>query len=196
MTDINPLNYVRGPVRLWIGAFGVTEPAQTNAALIADPGAGWTFLGATQGGCTWDDEQTVTGTRADQVVDEIGARITARKTTAVMNLLEATLANLAFALNSFGTTTQPGAGISVYTPGQMTSGSVPSYSALLLDGQAPQLTGGGAARRRVIFRKVLNTSAKVGQQYDPTKDALIPVTVQAYYVSSSIDPYVVMDQTS
>jgi hypothetical protein len=48
----------------------------------------------------------------------------------------------------------------------------------------------------VIFRKVLNTSAKISQDYDPTKDALLAVTMQCYYVSSSISPYVVMDQTS
>jgi len=196
MTDINPLNYVRGPARIWRGAFGVTEPAQTNSALIADPGAGWTFVGATEGGASWEDDQTVSGTRADQVIDEIGARVTARKTMLTASLLEATLANLALALNNFGTTTQPASGISVYDPGQFTAGDIPAYSAILIDGWAPQISGGGKARRRVIFRKVLNTSAKISQDYDPTKDALLAVTMQCYYVSSSISPYVVMDQTS
>lgn len=195
MTDINPLNAVRGPARIWVGAFGVTEPAQTNAALIADPGTGWTFVGATQGGATWEDDQTVDDTVADQVIDPIGGRVVKRKVQATFSMLEATLANLAWALNKFGTTTV-GTGITTYDPGQYTAGDIPAYAAVLIDGQAPQITGGGKARRRVIFRKVMNTSAKVSQDYDPTKDTLIPVTAQCYYVSSSISPYVVMDQTS
>lgn len=196
MTDINPLNYVRGPARLWVGAFGATEPAQTNATLIADPGTGWTFVGATEGGASWEDDQTVSGTRADQVVDEIGARVTARKTSVTFSMLEATLANLALALNNFGSVTQPASGISVYDPGQMTAGDIPSYAAILVDGWAPQVAGGGKARRRAIFRKVLNTGAKVMQEYDPTKDALLAATFQCYYVTSTISPYIVMDQTT
>lgn len=196
MTDINPLNYVRGEARIWVAQFGATEPAATNAALVADPDSGvWTPVGATQGGCSWDDEQTVTDTEADQVPIAIGGRITKRKITVTFSMLEPTLANLIVALNRFGTTTV-GTGITTFSPGQMTAGSIPSYSAILVDGWAPQLAGGGAARRRAIFRKVLNTSAKVGQEYDPGKDALIPVTASCYYVSSSIDPYVVMDQTA
>lgn len=196
MTDINALNTVRGPARIWAGVLGATEPAQTNAALIADPATGWTFVGATQGGASWEDDQTVTGTRADQVIDEIGGRVTARKTMATFSLLEETLANLALLLNRFGTTTQPASGISVYDPGQFTAGDIPTYSAILIDGWAPQVAGGGKARRRVIFRKVLNTSSKVTQEYDPTKDALLAASFQCYYVTSTISPYIVMDQTS
>lgn len=195
MTDINPLNYVRGPARIWVGAFGATEPAQTNAALEADPGDGWRFTGATQKGVTWEDDQTVTGTRADQVVDEIGGRVTARKTLVTLSMLEETLDNLDLALNHFGTIT-PGDGITVYEPGQMTAGDIPEYSAILVDGWAPQLPGGGAARRRAIFRKVMNTSGKVAQAYDPDNDALLACTFQCYYVSASIRPWVAMDQTS
>jgi len=189
-------NTVRGPANIWIGAFGVTEPAQTNSALIADPGAGWTSVGLMQDGVTWEDDQTVSGTRADQVIDEIGARVTARKTMVTFNLLEPTLARLAIALNNFGTVTSPASGISVYDPGQFTAGSIPSYSAILVDGWAPQLAGGGAARRRAIFRKCMNTSAKVSMVADPTKDAVWALSLQCYFVSSSISPYIVMDQTS
>lgn len=188
-------NTVRGPANIWVGAFGVTEPAQSNAALIADPGAGWTSVGLTEGGVTWDDEQTVSGTRADQVIDEIGGRITARKTMVTFNLLEPTLARLLIALNNFGTVTT-GTGITTYDPGQFTAGSIPAYTAILVDGWAPQLSGGGAARRRAIFRKVLNTNAKVEAVYDPTKDGVWAFSGQCYFVSSSISPYIVMDQTA
>jgi len=189
-------NTVRGPAYIWVGAFGVTEPAQTNSALIADPGAGWTSIGLTEGGVSWDDDQTVSGTRADQVVDEIGGRVTARKTMVTFNMLEPTLARLAIALNNFGTVTTPASGISVYDPGQYTAGSIPAYSAILVDGWAPQIAGGGAARRRAIFRKVLNTNSKVEAVSDPTKDGVWAFSGQCYFVSTSISPYVVMDQTA
>lgn len=188
-------NTVRGPANIWAGIFGVAEPADTNAALIADPGAGWTSIGLTEGGVTWDDDQTVSGTRADQVIDEIGARVTARKTMVTFNLLEPTLARLQIALNNFGTLTV-GSGITTYDPGQYTAGSIPTYSAILVDGWAPQISGGGAARRRAIFRKVLNTNAKVEAVNDPTKDGVWAFSGQCYFVSSSISPYIVMDQTS
>jgi hypothetical protein len=195
MATIVANNTVRGPANVWYGAFGVTEPASTNSALIADPSTGWTFIGATEGGVSWDDEQTVSGTRADQVVDEIGARITARKVVVTFNMLEPTLARLVVALNNFGTTT-PGTGITTYDPGQMTAGSIPTYSAILVDGWAPQISGGGAAKRRAIFRKVMNTNAKVEAVYDPTKDGVWAFAGQCYYVSSTVSPYVVMDQTA
>lgn len=189
-------NAVKGPANIWVGTFGVTEPASTNSALIADPGAGWTSIGLTEGGVSWEDDQTVSGTRADQVLDEIGARVTARKTMVTFNLLEPTLARLAIALNNFGSVTTPASGINVYDPGQPNAGSIPVYSAILVDGWAPQISGGGAARRRAIFRKVLNTNAKVEHVYDPTKDTVLAFSCQCYFVSSTISPYVVMDQTS
>lgn len=192
---INPLNYIKGEAYVWVGTLGAAEPAQTNAALVADPGAGWTFIGATQGGVSWDDSDTISDTIADQVIDPIGGRVTARKTTLTFNLLEPTLARLAIALNNYGSVTTPASGISVFDPGQPTAGSIPSYNAYLIDGQAPQVPGGGKARRRAIFRKVLN-APKVTTAADPTKDTVLAISASCYYVSSSISPYIVMDQTA
>lgn len=189
-------NTVRGPANVWVGVFGVTEPAQTNSALIADPSTGWTSIGLTTGGVTWDDDQTVSDTEADQVIDSIGGRVTKRKTMVTFNMEEPTLARLAIALNNFGTVSTPGSGISVYDPGQFNAGNIPSYTAILVDGWAPQIAGGGAARRRAIFRKVLNTGSKVEAVYDPTKDGQWAFSGQCYFVSNSISPYVVMDQTA
>lgn len=192
---INPLNTIKGEAYVWVGAFGVTEPAQTNAALVADPGAGWTFIGATQGGVSWDDTDTISDTTADQVIDPIGGRVTARKTTLMFNLLEPTLARLAIALNSFGAVTTPASGVSLFDPGQPTAGSIPSYSAYLIDGWAPQISGGGRARRRGIFRKVLN-QPKITAASDPTKDQVLAISAQCYFVSNSLSPYIILDQTS
>lgn len=192
---INPLNTIKGPANIWVAAFGTTEPAQTQPALIADPGAGWTFVGATQGGISWEDDQTVTDTAADQVIDDIGGRVTKRKIIVTLNLLEPTLANLAIALNRFGTT-NVGTGITTYTPGQYNAGSIPAYSAILVDGQAPQIAGGGQARRRLIVRKTLNQNGKVSLDSDPQKDQMIAASFKSYFVSPSLDPYIVMDQTA
>jgi hypothetical protein len=194
MTDINPANAVKGPCRIWVGAFGVTEPALSNAALIADPSTGWTFCGATSGGATWEIAETVTKTIADQAIDPIMGRVTARTITLTTNLLESTMANLALALNSLGTTTV-GTGITSMTAGQPNAATPLGYVAVLFDGWAPLLPGGGAARRRAIFRKCLN-DPKVQQIADPVKDGMFALSMSAFYVSSTIDPFIVEDQTA
>lgn len=195
---LSPLKTIRGPANLWYAPFGTTEPAATNAALIQDPSvanAAWTFLGATQGGVSWIDDDTIEDTIADQVPVPLGGSLTKSITTVTFNLLEATLANLQIALNGLGTL-NPGTGITTYTPGQANAGSILTYGAIIVDGQAPQLPGGGQARRRGIFRKLLNNGGKVTIASDPSKNALIPVTFQCYYVSNSIDRYFIQDQTA
>lgn len=195
MSTPNPLNSVRGPANVWVASFGATEPAQTNAALIADPSSPWTFIGTTQGGVSWADQQTVEETDADQLVDSIGGHVTKRKTIMTFNMLEVTVANLAVALNNFGTV-NVGTGITVYDPGSYDGGSIPTYSAILVDGQAPQVPGGGKARRRTVFRKVMNTGAKVEQVDDSTKDKVFAFSGECFWVSTSLRPWIMMDQTA
>src|SRR5436309_13023027 len=113
----NGNNAVQGPINLWYGIFGVTEPAQTNAALIADPGAGWTFGGGTKGGCSWEIDHTYSEITFDQQIDPQGARVTGRSGMATFNAGEATLAMLQLAMNNLGSITV-GSGISIYNPGQ------------------------------------------------------------------------------
>lgn len=191
---INPSNKIMGPFNVWTGAFGVTEPAQTNAALIADPGSGWTFAGGSEGGITWEIDQTITDLTMDQVIDPVGGRVTGRSGVVNFNAAEPTLALLAIALDSVGTTTV-GTGITTYDPGQPNSATPLSYTAILLDGWAPLLSSGASARRRVIFRKVLN-QPKIASVGDPTKAVVWALSTKMYYVSSSISPYIVMDQTA
>lgn len=190
----NPNNAIMGPINMWYGAFGVTEPAQTNAALIADPGAGWTFAGGTQGGVQYEIDHTITDLTFDQVVDPIGGRITGRSGMVTFNGAEPTIALLAMALNNVGTTTV-GSGITIYDPGQPNSATPLTYNAVLLDGWAPVLSSGLSARRRVIFRKVLN-QPKITTVGDPTKQVVWALSTKMYYVSGSISPYIKMDQTA
>jgi len=191
---VNPQNAIMGPIGMWYGAFGVTEPAQTNAALVADPGGGWSFAGGTQGGITWEIDHTITDITFDQVIDPVDGRVTGRAGMVAFNGAEPTLALLAMSLNNLGTTTV-GTGITTYTPGQPNAATPLSFNALLLDGWAPKLSSGAAARRRVIFRKMLN-QPKMTTNGDPTKQVVWALNVKMYYVSASIDPWISMDQTA
>jgi len=191
---VNPSNAVMGPINLWYGAFGATEPAQTNAGLIADPGAGWTFGGGTNGGISWEIDHVITDLNFDQVIDPVGGRVTDRTGMVTFNAAEPTLAMLTLALDNLGTTTV-GSGISTYSPGQPNSATPLAYNAILLDGWAPLLGSGAAARRRAIFRKMLN-APKIITNGDPVKQLVWALSVKMYWVSASIDPYIVMDQTA
>jgi hypothetical protein len=62
--------------------------------------------------------------------------------------------------------------------------------AVILDGYAP-----AGFRRRVIIRKALNTSS-LKSSYAKDKETYIPVSFAGHYVSSSITPFHVVDQTS
>jgi hypothetical protein len=190
----NSNNAIMGPLNLWYGVFGATEPAQTNAALIADPGAGWTFGGGTKGGIDWEIDYTYQDITFDQQIDPVSARVIGRNGLVTFNAAEPTLAMLQLAMDNLGTITV-GSGISIYNPGQPNSGTPLTFAAILLDGWAPLLGSGAAARRRAIFRKMLNQS-KLVTSGDPTKQQSWTLPLKMYGVSPSIDPYVVMDQTA
>src|SRR6516165_1437950 len=191
---VNPSNVIQGPATIYCGAFGTTEPADTNAALIAAPGAGWTDMGATTGGVTVSIEHTYGVIKADQLVDNIGARLTGRTITVAMGLLEATLQNLLVAMNQAANISTL-AGVTTFDPVTATSATQPTYTALLVDGWAPTLGTGAAARRRFIVRKLLS-DVKASAKYDLTTQVTWDSTFTAYYVSPSIAPFHIQDQTS
>jgi len=191
---VNPSNVIQGPATIYWGNFGTTEPADTNAALVAAPGAGWTDMGATTGGVTVSIEHTYGQIKADQLVDSIGARLTGRVISVAMGLLEATLQNLLVAMNQAGNITTL-AGVTTFDPVTATSATQPTYTALLVDGWAPTLGTGAAARRRFIVRKLLS-DVKASAKYDLTTQVTWDCTFTAYYVSPSIAPFHIQDQTS
>lgn len=194
MTSINPNNVILGPARIWVGAFGVTEPAISNAALVVDPSTGWSYLGATSGGATWEVDLTITRVPADQWIDDVIGRTTKRAVSLTTNLLEGTLANMLVALNNIGTITV-GTGISSMTSAQPNSATPSQYASVLIDGWAPVLGSGAAARRRGIFRKCLNET-KLANILDPVKPGMFALNFGTFGVSDSIDPYIVEDQTA
>jgi hypothetical protein len=189
--SVTATNLILGPATLYSAPFGSTEPANTNTALTAPPIAPWVDLGGTSGGLTLTINQTYTPLTVDQLVDNVGGRLTAREITLATSLAEATLQNLAVALNG-GTIAAgtPGTVPATYTPKTDSSATQPTSVALLFDGWAP---GVPPSIRRVIVRKVLQTGS-IGVGYQKDGQTLFPVTFTAYYVSASIAPFFVQDQ--
>lgn len=177
---VTATNLIQGPATLYAGNFGVAEPATVATA----PGVGWTDLGGTQEGIEFTVASEYSSLTVDQVLYDIERRRTNIQVTAKTTLAEATLENLARAINN----TAPVDG--VLTADDGLDAFAPKYTALLLDGIAP-----GGFRRRIILRKVLATDS-VGMAYKKDGQTVIPVTWTAHWVSSSIKPFTVTDATS
>jgi hypothetical protein len=184
---VTATNLILGPGTLYTGAFGAAEPADT--AVNTTPAASaWTDLGGTDGGAKLTIDQKFTELTVDQIVDSLGRRLTQREIMVDTNLAEPTLANMSLAMN--GGTAATGAGYSSLDPLNVTSATQPTYTAFILDGYAP-----AGFRRRVILRKALNTSS-IQSAYAKDKETFIPVTFNGHYVSASITPFHIVDQTS
>jgi hypothetical protein len=66
----------------------------------------------------------------------------------------------------------------------------------MIDGWAPTTgTTESSCKRRMIIRKSLSSS-KVDLEYEKTKPVLFNTTWTGYYVSSSVAPVELIDQTS
>jgi hypothetical protein len=175
-------NLVMGPGTLWIGAFGVTEPAG-----VATPGTGWVDLGATMGGTKLTIKQTYTELDIDQTVDVAGRRLTKREIIIDTNLAEITLENLANALNE-AAPTAAATGLQTFTPSDSTATTQPLYHALLFDGWAPSALGVNYISR-LIVRKALQTK-DVSLEFSKKGQTNLSATFEGHYVSASIKPFV------
>lgn len=185
--SVTATNLILGPGTLYTAVFGATEPLP--AVLTSDPDSlVWTDVGGTTDGVNMMMNQDFTELTVDQIVDRLGSRLTKRDVTVQTNMAEATLENLAMALN--GASITSGSGYKTLQPNFATSATQPTYKAILIDGFAP-----GGFRRRLIVRKVLST-ANVELAYKKDAQTVMAVTFTAHYVSSSIAPYQWWDQTS
>lgn len=187
----NPNNLIMGPAQVYLGAFGALEPTDTNVNTTPAASA-WTEVGLTDGGVSLTITPKFTDFNADQIVDVPGTRMTSRTIVVGSTMSEVTLANLANALNS--TVGATGANYATFDPNFGQFASQLPYAAVLLDGWAPS-TSGQNFRRRVILRKTMQTS-KVDLNYAKDKQLGLSVTWQAYFVSNSIAPYHIVDQTA
>lgn len=195
--SVNAANLVLGPARLYVAPFGATEPADsavTPNGPTNPPSTPWTDVGGTDGGVTFEVDNTYTDLSVDQIVMNVGARLTEMKMTVTAKLSEMTLTNLQTALNSIGTTGS-GSGFSTLDIPVGSAATQPTYAALLIDGWAPMLSTGAPALRRIIVRKVLS-QVKAQLSYDKKTQQGYECTFAAYFVSNSINPVHVVDQVA
>ena len=179
---VTSTNLIQGPATLYVGIFGATEPATISAA----PATGWTDVGGTTDGVTLSVELEFAELNVDQLVDLAGQRITKRVAKVKTNLAEATLANLAVALNELAGSVAT----NKFTPSNGLTAFTPNYAAILVDGLAP-----GGFKRRVIVRKCLQIG-NVETNYKKDGQTLFPVEFASHYVSASIAPFSWEDATS
>ena len=185
---VTATNLVQGPATLYSGAFGALEPTDATVN-TTPPASSWTDVGGTDGGVKLTIAQSYTELDVDQIVDRVGSRLTKRDFTVETSMAEPTLANLSLALN--GGTSASAAGYASFEPSFASSATQPTYKALLFDGWAP----GGTFNRRVIVRKALSTDA-IDLDYTKEKKTMYSVKFSGHYVSASIAPIHVVDQTS
>lgn len=176
---VNSTNLIQGPATLYHAPFGSTEPATIATAPVAP----WVDLGGTKDGVELAVADEYSVLSVDQIVYEVERRRTNRVITIKTQLAEATLENLARAINN----TAPAA--SALTADDGLTAFAPAYGAILLDGIAP-----GGFRRRVIVRKVLSTDS-VASAYKKDGQTLVPVTFTGHWVSASIRPFLITDAT-
>jgi len=192
--SVTASNLVLGPARLLVGAFGATEPADSditpNGASYTFDSTYWTDVGGTDGGVTFEADVTLTDLEVDQVTMPVGARQTAIKMTVAAKLSEMTLANMNTALNSIGITNSGGGYETLEIP--VTSAATqPTYAALLIAGWAPYAST--AMARWVIVRKVLNQT-KATLVYDKKTQQSYDCSWTSYYISDTINPVHVVDE--
>lgn len=189
----NVANVLMGPATLYAGAQGVITAMPADTAVNSTPAASaWTDLGGTDGGVTFEITPKFSDLSVDQVVDLLGQRLTSRTVTVSTTLSEATLANLALALNT--TVGSTGANYATSEPNYGQFATQVPYISLLMDGWAPTGTVANA-RRRIYFPRVLSTG-KMTIAYTQDKQVGYTVSFQAFYASGSVAPWHVVDQTA
>jgi hypothetical protein len=186
MADVS--NLLSGPGVLYRAAFGATEPADTDINTVPSSGT-WTDCGGTMDGVTISINQEFFEIEIDQTVDVAGRRLTKRDIQLSTNLAEATLENLAFMTNA-GASITTGTGFKSLEPANDTTATQLTYSALLFDGFAP----GDGKTRRVIARRMLSTD-NVELAYKKGELTVLTATFSAHYVSASIPPYKIVDES-
>jgi hypothetical protein len=184
---VTTTNLIQGPATLYQGAFGAVEPTDTQVN-TTPAASSWTDLGGTQDGVKLSVDQTYSELEVDQITLRVGSRLTKADFTIETSLAEPTLENLSLSLN--GGTAASGSGWKSYDPNVSSSATQPTYFAIIMDGYAPS-----QFRRRVIGRRMLNTDSSE-LAYTKDKQTLIPIKFAGHYVSASITPFHIVDQTS
>lgn len=186
---VSATNLIAGPATLYVAVFGSAEPLDT--ALLTPPAAPFRALGGTNDGVTLNVTREYMEMEVDQLTMSPESRLTKLAFTIATNLAEGTLENLALALAELASsvdTTDPT--LASLEPSMVDSGETPNYSALILDGRAPN-----GQRRRVIARKMLSTD-DMESAYKKDEMTLIPVSFKGHWVSPSIKPFRIIDSVA
>lgn len=194
---VSAANLVFGPATMYVAPFNSTEPTDatvTPNGYLTPPAAPWVDVGGTDGGVTFEADSTYQDLVVDQVVMNVGARLTEMKMMVTAKMSEMTLTNLQTTLNGIGVT-GTGTGFSTLDIAVGSAATQPAYAAVIIHGWAPMLSGGAPALRRVIVRKVLS-QVKATLTYDRKNQQALDVTFNAYYVSPSVNPVHIVDATA
>lgn len=196
-TSVNPLNLVLGPARIYYAPYNSTEPADstvTPEGYLTPPPSPWTDFGGTDGGVTLEVDTTYTALNVDQIIMQVGARLTEIKMMVTCKLAEVTQSNMAQALNNI-TTSGSGSGYITLDIPVGSAATQPDYASLIIDGWGPTLASGQPALRRAIIRKVLST-AKIQLVSDKKTQQSVDCSFETYFISSSISPVHLVDEVS
>jgi hypothetical protein len=185
---------IQGAGRMYTGVFSATAAFEPGLSAInsAPQASAWTYTGFTSDGITVTIDQTFSEMRVDQLADRVGTKMTERQLSVQANLAEATLQNFTLGLNSGTITTA--AGNQYYEPVYDGSELQPVYIAVLFDGYAPASSAGVSKRRRFILRKAISTE-NVEMAYKKDSLTLVPVTFTSHYVSDTVAPFRIIDET-
>lgn len=181
-------NLIQGVGFLYHAPAGTEEPS--DSALGDPPASPFRALGFTQEGVNLTITQEYEEQEVDQLVDVPGRRLVKREVVIATSLAEATLENLAAALNELEGSVTSSTGTKTFEPRSSGLQGEPNYSILVMDGFAPN----GKARR-VIIRKALQGGEVKASQ---TKDGqtVFPVEFHGHYVSETVAPYKVVDEVA
>lgn len=168
---VTSTNAMGGPITLWVGTFGATEPVNAGTA----PATDWTQVGGTEGGATLTLTQGYTNYAFDQIAMSPGADLSSQAVSVATNLAEPTLANLRVAANQ-----AVDAATDLELFGDDLTNDAPNYQAVLLQGKKP---GGGP--RMWVVRRCLSTK-DIGIPFKKDGQTVFPVEFTGYYVSASI----------
>lgn len=185
-------NLIQGPGTLYRGDYSATaanEPADA-AINIAPAASAWTDVGGTTDGVNLEVGREFAELAVDQLVDVPGRRMTKRELTLSTNLAEATLENLSVANNEDSDSNVTTSGSAkIYQPDENPIGE-PLYIALIFDGFAP-----AGFRRRIFGRRMLSVDP-VQVAYKKDGQTVFSVKWASHYVSSTVRPYKIVDQTA